>query len=384
MRVLQVIEPLEGGVGTHVLDLGAGLLERGHDVEIALPRSASRAADFETLGVPLHDVPLVPEIAAAADNFRAFRGLLSVMRQGRFDVVHVQDLKAGALGRPAARLAKVPAIVYTPHGFAHRTQHMRGRSGTRLRRALTFGVERSLTPITDRIVAVCEDELLAAVADGVAPADRFTVVPYGVADGSGADPDPELSAFAAGEPLVGFMTRLVTRKGVDILLDALVLLRDRGALPRTALVGNGDRRDDLVARITEEGLGDRVTVRPFSTPVWPKLAAFDVFVLPTLWDVFPIAVLEAMAAGVPVVASDVNGLPESVDDGVTGMLVESGRAEPLADAIARQVADVGLRSRMGAAGRAAYERRFQPPRMVDAIEGVYRELLRAASVPSAR
>jgi glycosyltransferase involved in cell wall biosynthesis len=183
---------------------------------------------------------------------------------------------------------------------------------------------------------------------------------------------------------VGFITRLVTRKGVDVLLDALVLLRDRGGLPRTALVGNGDRRNDLIARIADEGLSDRVIVRPFATPVWPKLAALDVFVLPSLWDVFPIAVLEAMAAGLPVVASATGGLPEAVDDGVTGLLVEPGQAASLADAIARLVADADLRSRMGAAGREAYERRFQPSQMVDAIEDIYVELLRSASAPSGR
>jgi glycosyltransferase involved in cell wall biosynthesis len=370
-----VIEPLEGGAWMHMAELAAGLRDRGHDVEIAQPASELRGSQLRELGLTVHEIPLGTTMKAVVENVAGYRAIRALLRDGGYDLVHLHDLEAGVLGRIAARRTGVPCV-FTPNGFSHRTEHLRGRPFGRGRRLFTLNLERALAPLAGRILAVSQDERDAAVADRVAKPERFAVVHYGVLDGSaGAEPDPELLAFAGGEPLVGFMTRMVTRKGVDVLLDALVLLRDRGTLPRVALVGNGDRYDDVAARVARDGLSERVDVRPFAPPVWPRLAAFDVFVLPTLWDVFPIAVLEAMAAGVPVIASDVHGLPESVDDGVTGLLLPAGDAAALADAIERLVDDAELRARMGAAGRDAYERRFQPSVMVEAIEAVYRDVV---------
>lgn len=375
VRILQAFEPATGGVPVHVEALTTQLLERGHSVDVALARDVPElGARFERLGVRTIPIDLVPEIFAWRANRRAFSDLLAAFRGGSYDVVHLHGAKAGTLGRIAARLVHVPAA-YSAHAFVYRSQHMRERRGQAARRRLTLGIEQVLGRLGSTVVCVSEDERRTALRDRIAASDRLRVAHYGVPLNGDVEPEKDLLELRGEGPLFGFMARLADQKGLPLLLDALCLLRDRGTLPRFAIVGSGPLQRWVEERIAAERLGERVQLRPFEPPVEPKLAAFDVYVLPSFWEALPIGLLEAMAAGLPVISTTVNGIPEAVEHGATGLLVSPDDAAGLARAIERLAADPTLRARMGSAGRRRCEERFTLSQMTDRIEAIYRDLV---------
>jgi len=370
LRVLELFQPPDGGVPEHVRRLTGGLAARGHEVVVGGPADAQLRPDLERVAsyMPLDIVGQVP---APREDVSTLRRLGAALEAGRFDAVHVHGQKAGLLGRVAARRAGVPSL-YTPHSFVYRTQLRRPRRGARARRAVNLAVERRLGRHTAALVACAEDERDAAVADRVIPPERVHVVLYGVDPDRDAVPDPGLMEFRGEGPLLGFVAGLRDQKGLPTLLDALELLALRDESPRFAIVGNGPLRPMVAERLRAAGLDEATRLVDYGGRVEPYLRALDAFVLPSYWEGMPIAVLEAMAMGLPVVASAVDGTPEAVRDGENGYLVPSHDADALADRLAAVAADPEARERMGSAAQADARRRFGVERMVDEVEALYR------------
>lgn len=370
IHVLEVFEPPDGGVAEHVRLLATGLVARGARVTVAgRPDAAPRAA-IEQLGVDYIPVSLSGRLPDPISDLRAGRRLSRLIDSGRFDVVHAHGQKAGMLARLAARRHRVPSI-YTPHSFVYRTQQQRPRRSGRLRFKIGLELERLLARGTAFIVAVADDERAVAVADGVAPADRFVVIYPGVAGPSGQAPDPGLAEFRGTGPLLGFVAGLRDQKGLPTLLDALEILAREGEPVRFAIVGNGPLHDLVAARVSSPPLAGSTLLAGFEGSPYSYLACLDAFVLPSLWEGLPMAVLEAMSAGVPVVASAVNGTPEAVEDGVTGYLVPPGDARALADRLRAIAADAPRRAELGEAARRVAESRFGADQMVERLISVY-------------
>jgi glycosyltransferase involved in cell wall biosynthesis len=374
LRVLQVLEPPDGGIPHHVRALTGGLLERGHAVDAVVSNRGGLAGDLQDLGAGVVALDLRPQILAAGADVRALRALAAILRSGRWDVVHTHGNKAGVLGRVTARLAGLP-VVHSPHGFAYLTQEWRVRGGRGARRALTLGIERPLAPWTQAVVFVSEADREQALRDRVVDRRRTYVIHNGVDAPTPAEPDPRLVAFGHGLPLVGFLARLHEQKAPLLLVEALAMLRDRDASFRAALVGSGPLAQATRERVDELGLQETVAVLPFTGEVGPALAAFDLYVLPSLWESLPVGVLEAMAMGLPVLASDVGGVREAVDHDRTGLLVPRGAVTELVDAMERLLGDEHRRQAMGEAGRRRWRERFRVAAMVEATERVYERVL---------
>jgi glycosyltransferase involved in cell wall biosynthesis len=227
-------------------------------------------------------------------------------------------------------------------------------------------------------VACAEDEREAAVRDGVVSAERVHVVLYGVDPDPEIPPDPRLVEFRGEGPLLGLVATLREQKGLPTLLDALDELAGAGAAPRFAIVGNGPLREEVERRVRSGPLAMSTLLLPFEGRVEAYLRALDVFVLPSYWEGMPIAVLEAMALGLPVVATAVDGTPEAVTEGVTGRLVPLRDSHALAAALVEMARDPAARARMGEAAREEARRRFRIPRMVEEMEDVYTRVVRRA------
>jgi glycosyltransferase involved in cell wall biosynthesis len=355
--------------------LARRLIERGHRVDAVVSRHGPLAGDLRELGAGVLALDLHPEIVAVGADARAFRALCAILRHKHFDVVHTHQSKAGVIGRLAARVSGVP-LVHSPHGFAYLTQHWRDRPAQGVRRKLTWGVERALAPLADAIIFASHADREQTIRDGVATGERLVVVHNGIEPPPAVTPDPRLAAREGAPPLIGFLARLTEEKAPLTLLEALSRLRDRGVSFRAALVGSGPLEGATRDRVAELRLGDRVTVLQFPGRVDAALAAFDLYVLPSLWESLPIGVLEAMAARLPVVASDVGGVSEAVAHEETGLLVPPAAVEALADALERLVREDGTRRAMGAAGRHAVIDHFGVERMVAETEHVYRQASR--------
>jgi glycosyltransferase involved in cell wall biosynthesis len=369
MRVVEVFEPPAGGVPAHVRDVAEELTARGHEIVVVGPPDARERGRIERSGVLYVPLPIIGTMLAPRADAHFMRALAGVLRKVRPDIVHVHAQKAGILGRLVALRLGIPAI-YTPNSFVYRTQRLRPRRGARVREIVNREVERMLGRRSAAIVAVANEEREAAIADRIVGADRVHTIYNGVTCDLTIAVNPELLAFKGEHVLFGLVAALRDQKGLPTLLQALPQLHDLTDRMRFAIVGNGPMEQEVRAAVAD-GLSDFVGCFAFTEPMEAHLAALDVFVLPSYWEGLPIAALEAMCMGLPVIATAVNGTPEAVLHEQTGLIVAPHDAGALARAIRELVDDAERRASMGSAGRERVRATFNTQRMVDELEALY-------------
>lgn len=349
MKILEVAN-VDFSLRHFVLPLMRALRDRGHEVVGACAEGAlldiPRAEGFRVEALPL--ARSLNPLAQA----RAYAATLALIRREKPDLVHAHMPISGLLARAAARQAGVGRIAYTCHGFLF------NQPGPWWRRRLALALERAAGRITGTYMTVSAEE--------AADARRLGIHPAPVAVLNGRDPAlfrPDPAARAAlraemgvpeGACVVIGVSRLVRHKGWPELLEAIC-----AAPPHCVLwvVGErlaSDHGADLAPHFARAAamLGRRLVRLGYRGDVARLLAAADVFCLPSHFEGLPMSVIEAMLAGLPVVATDIRGPREQVVDGATGLLVPPASAAPLAAALTRLAADAPLRAAMGAAGRA--------------------------------
>ncbi|WP_337062901.1 glycosyltransferase [Kineococcus sp. G2] len=392
-----------GGQNVHVAALASALADRGHEVVVYTRRDAADLPARTTLrpGVevvhveagPAEQVPkddLVPFMPAFADVLRA------EFAQRRPDVVHAHFWMSGTAALSAAREHGVP-VVQTFHALGSVKRRYQGSADTSPPERLD--AERRLARDVDLVIATCRDEVAELRAAGASPR-RVQVVPCGVDTARFADPG-EVPADVLGPRRPGCRTRLlsvgrlVPRKGVEAAVRALELLPDAELVVAGGPAAHdldGDHEAVRLQKVAVElGLADRVRlvgrVCPADLPA--LLSSADALLATPWYEPFGIAVLEAMAAGVPVVASAVGGMLDTVRDGVTGRLVpvdDGGRVDPvqLAAAVRSVVEDPAVAARLGAAGREVAVERYDWARVAAATESAYELLLEGAGAAGTR
>lgn len=371
--VLEVLQPQDGGVAAHVLQLARGLRQRGWNIEVATPGTSAIVDSLQEAGVPVHDLPLRRE--PGPSDLAAIRRLRELDRRGGYGLVHAHSSKAGALVRAALRDRH--RLLYTPHCFA-----FAARFGG-ARQLLYRAIEQAAIPRTGAIVAVCEWERREAERL-LGARSLVRHIEYGVEAPGGVAPDLQLLDFKGELPLAGMVSVLRPQKDPLLAVRAMARLLSEGRVPgRLAIVGNGPMEAEVRDEIERLDVGEHVRWFPYRGAVGPYLAAIDAFVLPSAWEALPLSLLEAMSCALPIVATAVGGTPEAVEDGVTGRVVPHGDERALADALFEVLSDPIRLIELGRAGRAAYEARFRVGRMIGDTESLYRELLGAAGVPAA-
>src|SRR5688572_19672148 len=298
-----------------------------------------------------------------------------LLRRGQFDIVHTHSFRTELGSVLWGRLPKLaPIVVRTVHNVEE--YHVSPRYAT-LSRLSARGL--------DRIVAISDAVAEFLRHDAALPEEKVVRIYYGI-DPSPFQPDlPPPSRRPEGDPLrrptIGVVARLAPQKGHRVLFDALPAVR--AAIPEVyaRLVGHEElsKAAELHAYAVERGVDDLVWFEGFRSDIAQVMADLDVFVLPSLWEGFGLVLLEAMAAGRPVVASAVGPIPEIVVDGVTGLLVPPGDPAALAEGIIRLLRDPDLAAAFGRAGRARVERELRVDTMVARTESLYDELLGRAS-----
>jgi glycosyltransferase involved in cell wall biosynthesis len=317
-----------------------------------------------------------------------FRDLLAtvhlarLIRRERPTILHTHTAKAGAVGRVAALLAgdaRPPVVVHTFHGHV-----LRGYFG-RLRSLAFLALERWLARTTTVLVAVSPQVRDDLVALGVAPREKFAVVRLGIELGErvaaaghdGRFESRRLLGIAPDRFTVGWIGRMTGVKRTEDVLLAFKGLRDRGVDACLCMVGDGPDRERVERRAKELGIVRHALFLGYQEEVAPYYAAFDALVLPSGNEGTPVSAIEALAAGRPVVATRVGGVPDVVRDGVDGFLVETGAVDDLAERLERLARDPELRRRMGEAGRGRVLPRYEVDRLVDDVDRLYRSLLAA-------
>jgi glycosyltransferase involved in cell wall biosynthesis len=361
ITVLYVIWSLQmGGAERVVADLARGLdRRRFRPLVCCLDFKGRLAESLEAEGIPVVALDKRPGL-----DPMVLVKLMRLMRRRRVDVVHTHLWTSSFWGRLAAVIARVPVVIVTEHDV------------DTWRRSRHFLADRLLGRATDDFVFVSREVEAFYRARLGLESGRGRVVHNGV-DLAPFERRPDRSAvrarmgLAAGARVAGVIGRLDARKGHRFFLEAMaaVAARDPGAVG--VIVGEGRERDALLAQRDALGLAGRVHVVGYWPDLVEALAALDVFVLPSLMEGHPLAVLEAMAAGKPVVATRVGGNEEAVETEVTGLLVPPADPSALADAILALLADPERSARMGAAGRRSVESRFRLPAAVHANEELY-------------
>jgi glycosyltransferase involved in cell wall biosynthesis len=374
-KVLHVVESMQAGGAERVVAEYAKWHDRSrYEPEVCCVLSAGPLADsVAASGVPVHVLG-----RGSRFDLRAIARLARIVRRGRFDVVHNHNFTALAAGLPAAILGRARAVVRTEHNVVH----TRGPGRHYLSRAAALR--------EDAQIAVSAAVRRAHTECGRIPGSRFVTVLNGIdkerivsgADRASVRRELGLSGNAVVCLNVGSLTKQKNRR---TLLDATARLSDMKAL-RVLVVGSGPEREKLEARADELGLSRRVLFLGQRLDVPDLLAASDIFVLSSDWEGLPITILEAMASGVPCVATAVGGVPEALTDGVTGVTVEPGDPGALADGIRALARDPELRARMAAAARDEFGRRFRGEQMVRQTEALYDMALagRATLAPAGR
>lgn len=369
--VLRLVTRLNvGGPARHALILTRELADT-YPTLLAAGRPGPHEGELSDSAVPVVPVPLVRQPSPVSD-VRAVRRVRQLLASTGARLLHTHMAKAGAVGRvAAATLRPRPRTVHTFHGHV-----MEGYFSRPVERAIVR-TERWLARRTDVLVAISpqiRDELIEL---GIGRPEQYRVVPLGL------ELDPFLAVEAPSGmlrdrlglgpdvPLIGIVGRLVPIKDHATLFSAL------GRLPgvHVAVMGDGELRGGLESLTRDLGIEERVHFTGWVHDVAAAVSDLDLVVLTSRNEGTPVALIEAHAAGIAAVATDVGGVEAVVEDGRTGRLVAPGDGAALAGAIAGLLADPSTRRAMGVAGRRRVAERFHQRRLVDDVGNLYAELL---------
>ncbi|MGE3372361.1 MAG: glycosyltransferase family 4 protein [Vicinamibacteria bacterium] len=380
-RILRVFSRLNiGGPSIHVILLTAGLRRAGYETTLVVGQEARREGNLDDLaasrGVEVRRLAGLGREIRPLQDLRALVALWRLMRRMRPQIVHTHTAKAGMLGRLAAVLARVPIVVHTYHGHV-----LSGYFGG-FKTGLFRTIESALAHVTDGLVAVSDSVRDDLVALGVALASKMHVVPLGLElrHLSGELSRGGLRAeagFEASAPLVGIVGRLVPIKDIPTFLAAARMLADRLPSARFVVVGDGEERDRLEGIAAELGLSGALRFLGWRRDLPSVLGDLDLVVNCSLNEGTPVALIEALAAARPVIATRVGGTPDLLEDGRYGLLVPPLDPGALAEAMfsVLQAPEAALaRSREGQ--RAVLEK-YSVERLLGDMDALYRELLAA-------
>ena len=346
MKVIEITN-VDFSLRHFLLPLMRAMRARGHEV-VGACAEGPLLDDVRTDGFRIITIPFVRRLSPLA-HLRAFRSLVAILRAEKPDLVHAHMPISGFLARLAARVAGVPKVAYTCHGFL-----FNHAASSLSRRGLSVVMEWIAARVTNVFLTVSEAE--------AHDARRLHIAAGAQAVRNGRDPavfrpDPDARArirAALGVPndrvVIIAVSRLVWHKGYPELAAAM------RSVPQAELWVVGERLDsdrgaDMAAVLRSAGLGARLRMLGYRTDVPALLAAADIFTWPSRFEGLPMSVIEAMLTGLPVVAANVRGPAEQVIEGETGLLIAPGDAAALGAALGRMVRDPDLRARMGQAGR---------------------------------
>jgi L-malate glycosyltransferase len=372
-RIFYLVDSFNlGGTETQAVELALRMSARGHRVTLGcLKAEGPLRRRLEGSSVEVLEFHPNGGIDSAGGVYQLARLIWHLRKRG-YDVVHTHDLWSNLMGVPAGRLAGVPVIISSRRDLGHLDWY-EGKRRVWLKRIqnLSHCVLANATSIRDALIA--EDgfaaEQLRVIHNGV-NVEKFRCT---------GDRKRVLPQVSEGKLIVLVGNMLSEVKGHSWLIACAPAVVAEFPSTKFVLVGDGDQRGHFESEVQVSGLGERFLFLGRRNDVAEILACCDIAVLPSLAEGLPNALLEYMAASLPVIVSDIGGNAELVDDGVTGLLVPPRDSDALSAALLQLLRDPSLAQQLGRSGREFTERNFSFERMVQQVEDLYGELLRKNS-----
>lgn len=366
MRITHVVENLNrGGLERVVIDLALAQKAAGHDCRVVcLYEEGLLARELRAEGIAVDACG-----KGAGFDLGALRRMRALFRAHGSEILHSHNIIAHAYAALASRGIGVRRFLNTRHG--------RGVAPPGRMRLALYSIAMRWT---DRVVAVCEAARRNLAEHDRVPAAKLAVVPNGIhverfvaASSSAHRTVADLLGVGSAIEIIGFVGRLNWAKDLPTLIRAFAMLRRRGREAALALIGDGSLRGELERLAADEGVGDRVVFLGDRSDVRNLLPGFDVFAMSSVSEGYSIALLEASASALPIVATDVGGNAEIVSDGVSGRIVKPGDPALFADALEDVLADPGRARAMGEAAIARVRREGSVETMVARYQTLYAE-----------
>lgn len=382
LQVFQVVPAAAWGGGSVViLRLVKKLIQVGCQVTVLCSTDARTVTEFSKSGAEVIHARHWRRPVSPVQDVLLLYELYTICRQRRFDVVHTHNPKGGVVGRIAAGLAGTPLVIHTIHGLTFNDFMPPWRVW------LYRTLERVAARFCDVLISVNEEDRQRAIEAGIAEPDHIATVLNGIDVDQfiNATPAPLRTELSLPDEtiLIGATGRLAVQKGYEYLIRAIPLLVAAEPRAHVLLAGTGELDDDLRALVSELGVEEFCHFLGFREDIPALLASFDFYAQPSLWEGLSISLLEAMAAGKPIVTTDIIGNREVVEDGVLALLVPPADVEALATAILELTRDPARAQRLGSQARQHVVRYFSADRMVKETLHLYRRQLARTAIGEA-
>jgi len=377
IRILHIHTlPVVSGSGINTFLSMQGMDRNVFDVELACAPGGDLIELVQCHGMKVRLFRNLVQPLDPARDVRSLVDLVRFLRKNSYHIVHTHNSKGGFIGRLAARLAGIPVIIHTVHGFAFHDQE------SPWKRYLYLTLERIASHWCDVMIFVSQPLIDWALREQVVGRRKIEKIYSGIQLDKfkpvGGQEQKEIRqrwGLEGDDVVIGIVSKLWEGKGHSVLIDAFAEIKRSVARAKLLIVGEGHLYDDLCKMARGRGVSSDVIFTGFQKDVAPLIAIFDVAVLPSFFEGMGRVLLEAMAMEKPVVASRVGGIPDVVEDGVTGILVSPGNANELARAIKKILGDRKLSREMGKAGRRKMTESFSADFMVKEINRVYRTVM---------
>jgi glycosyltransferase involved in cell wall biosynthesis len=366
--------PVVSGSGIHALLTLDGLNKDVYEVEFACGGGGPLEDEIKKRGILFRRIKHLIQPVNLYKDIMALYELTRLMKEQKYNIIHTHNSKAGFIGRLAGKLAGVPIVVHTIHGFSFHDFEKPPRQ------ALFTLLERLAASWADILITVSEPLKEWGLRLGIGKIEQYITIYDGIElDKYDIDIDREEKkktlGVPAGHKVIGVVSKLWEGKGHECVLRAAAQIIKTIPEVTFLFVGEGYLRNDLEGMSQDMGLGRNVIYTGFREDIPEITATFDIALLVSFFEGLGRVLLEAMALAKPVVATRVGGIVDVVDDGVTGILVKPDNSEELAAAIVRLLIDCDLCKKMGQAGKEKINSKFSAETMVNRIEQVYKELL---------
>ena len=370
MKVLQIIDDASPGGGQiHVLLLSKYLQHENIEVVIATEATGWLVNQAQILEIQTYAIAISNKL-----TWQSFQNIYRLLKSQKFDIIHTHGGTAGFWGRlVAASLQNKPKIIHTYHGLHYLNIAQIKSPQQKIKKAIFQRIDQLLLNVTDQIICVCPSDYEKAIAAKVASPSKTSIVYNGIEIDKFSEPlNKEISRkifeVSPTDFIFGNVGRFHEQKGHKYLLQAFAKVADRA---RLMIVGDGELRDELMMLADELQISDRLIFLGARSDIYEFLSAIDVFVMPSLWEGQPIALLEALAIGKPCIASCVDGIPEIITDRVNGYLVKPKDVEGLTKSMDIAINSPDTLQKFSNAGATTITQKFLAQNMAKAIAKIY-------------